>query len=417
METKIMNAINNPEMLEGLYRSDKKAFVRAFRSIYPEISGNATAGFWKARLDYEERGTVKIGFTGRNFLFLILVCAVCGILIKLPDIIPIDTSFHFYQKNAAIIVLFGLVAYTMLSRGSVNIRHWLITKVTFIISLLYINLLPSDNASDTITLAYLHLPLLLWYIWGLTYIEFDFKDLSKRMDFLRHNGDVVILFAIIALSGGLLTALTIGLFSAIDINVERFYSEYVIIIGAVSAPVVASYVLGVFPGVTSKTASIIANIFSPLVLITLTGYLIGMAITGKDPYDDREFLLVFNCLLIGVMALIVFAVSESSGKLARFRGVILFLLSAVTLIVDMIALTAILYRLSEFGFTPNRIAVLGFNILVFGNLISISARLLRVVTGKSDMGSVEGAIAGYLPVYAVWAFLISFGFPLLFGMR
>lgn len=90
---------------------------------------------------------------------------------------------------------------------------------------------------------------------------------------------------------------------------------------------------------------------------------------------------------------------------------ILFLLSAVTLIVDMIALTAILYRLSEFGFTPNRIAVLGFNILVFGNLISISARLLRVVTGKSDMGSVEGAIAGYLPVYAVWAFLISFGFP------
>lgn len=416
METKIRESIGYPLQLEKLYRSDKKGFTKSFRDLYPEISEHPIAGFWKARLDFDDKGTLKIEVSGRSLTTLFLVCAICGFLIKIPDLFNIDSAYHFYEKNAALIVLFGLSAYALLSNGAVNLRHVLITIAALVISAVYVNMLPSEYGSDTITLAYLHLPLVMWCVWGLIYIDFDIKDPARRIAFLRYNGDVVILFAMIALAGGLLTALTIGLFSAIYINIERFYSEYVIIIGAVCAPVVAAFVLRIFTGVTSKIATIIANIFSPLVLITLGGYLISMAITGKDPYDDREFLLVFNCLLVGVMALVIFSVSEYSGKLAKFGEVVLLFLSTLTLIVDLIALSAILYRVSEFGFTPNRIAVLGFNLLVFGNLILISARLLRAVLGRADIVRVEGAIAGYLPVYAIWAFLVAFGFPLIFGI-
>jgi len=47
-------------------------------------------------------------------------------------------------------------------------------------------------------------------------------------------------------------------------------------------------------------------------LITLVIYLISIILTGKDPYSDRDFLLVFNLMLLGVMAIIVFSVTGTS---------------------------------------------------------------------------------------------------------
>ena len=99
-----------------------------------------------------------------------------------------------------------------------------------------------------------------------------------------------------------------------------------------------------------------------------------------------------------------------------FRSLILFALSIVTLVVDLIALSAIIYRLGEFGFTPNRTAVLGSNLLIFGNLVLIMIDLFKVAFKGKELKTVEHTIAGYLPVYMVWVILVTVGFPLIFGM-
>jgi len=153
---------------------------------------------------------------------------------------------------------------------------------------------------------------MLWCLYGLIYIDFDTRDQVKRIDYIRYNGDLAILTAIILIAGGILTAVTIGLFSAIDLNIEDFYMENIAIIGLVSAPIVATYIIRNFPVITNRIAPIIAGIFSPLVLITLVVYLISIILTGKDPYSDRDFLLVFNLMLLGVMAIIVFSVTGTS---------------------------------------------------------------------------------------------------------
>jgi hypothetical protein len=54
MTEEIKANINNPEMLEKLYRNDSKAFKSGFEKIYPEIENTGLAKFWKARLEYSK---------------------------------------------------------------------------------------------------------------------------------------------------------------------------------------------------------------------------------------------------------------------------------------------------------------------------------------------------------------------------
>lgn len=345
---------------------------------------------------------------------------ITGFLIKIPQIFDIGLDdYVFYERNAGLIVLLGLSAYLFLTKNQINYKQLAASIVIFGISVVYINLLPSNRESDSINLAYLHLPFLLWCLFGLIFIDFDMKDKYRRIDFIKYNGDMAILASIILIAGGILTFITIGLFSVIDLEIEKFYFDYIVIIGLVSSPIVATYIVKNFPAVTNKIAPIIANIFSPLVLITLIVYLISILFTGKDPYNDRDFLIVFNFMLLGVMAIIFFSVSGTSvNKKQRFSELILFTLSIITLIVDLIALSAILYRLGdEYGFTPNRTAVLGLNLLIFVNLILIMIDLYKVGFKGKEIKTVELTIAGFLPIYTVWTFLVTFGFPLIFGMK
>ena len=91
------------------------------------------------------------------------------------------------------------------------------------------------------------------------------------------------------------------------------------------------------------------------------------------------------------------------------------MLSAVTIIVNGIALSAIMFRISEWGITPNRAAVLGGNVLILINLVLVTAQLFRVLSRKTNIPAVGNSIAFYLPVYFVWTIVVTFIFPLLFG--
>ncbi len=372
-----------------------------------------------------ERLEAKTGTGMTDVLFLIITCLVTGFLMKIPQLFGGVSESNFYEKNAGLIVLLGLSVYSFLTNKRLSVNHLLVSLAIFAVSAVYINLLSpvnmsfdAANHSYSIELACLHLPLFLWCLYGLIHIGFDAKDLSKRMDYIKYNGDIAILSALILIGGGILTGITYGLFSAIDMHIERFYADYIIVLGLVSAPLVSTYIVRHYPAVTHKIAPIIAGIFSPLVLITLVAFLISVVVTGKDPYNDRDFLLTFNLMLLGVMALIVFSVSETSlNKRQRFGTWMLLALSVVSLVIDSVALSAILYRLGEFGFTPNRTAVLGSNLLIFGNLVWVMVDLFKVAFCRGHFSRVGRTVSRYLPVYVVWTFFVAFFFPLIFGMK
>jgi hypothetical protein len=418
MKELIKEHINNPEKLEQLYHDDRNAFESDFDEVYSEAEKTELSKFWKIRLDYNKLPDKVLKTNLPDILVLISVCLITGILIKIPYIFNVRLMEVFYMKNAGIIVFFGLTLYTAWTNRVFEFKRLIPVLVAFLVMTLYVNLLPAVTDRDSINLVYIHLPLLLWCIFGLVFIDFNLNDKIKRIEFVRYSGDLAILMAVMVISGGILTGITIGLFDAIGIKIENFYMENVVIVGAVSVPIVSEFIIKNYPALTNKIAKIIATIFSPLVLLTAVIFLVALIISGKDPYSDRDFLLMFNVMLLGVMAVIVFSISETSTtRRVKFNELVLFALSIITVIIDLIALSAIFYRLGTFGITPNRLAVLGSNILILGNLVLIIIDFFKVNFKKALIREVELTIAKYLPLYLIWILFVIFGFPLIFGMK
>jgi hypothetical protein len=212
--------------------------------------------------------------------------------------------------------------------------------------------------------------------------------------------------------------LTLGLFLLIDVSIEEFYFEYVVVFGLAASPIVGTYLVQQNPELVNKVSPVIARVFTPLVLVTLVIYLLAIISTGEDPYNDREFLLIFNLLLIGVMAIILFSIAEKSKQTESRIGTFLLLaLSVVTVIINGIALSAIVFRISAWGITPNRLAVLGSNILMLLNLLIVTFNLFKSVKNKGEIYGVEKSIATFLPIYSAWTMVVVFVFPLLFNFK
>jgi hypothetical protein len=414
MRQEIINHLEKPDALEHLYRSNSTEFAKAFSSIYPEIKDDKLAHYWHARLSYE-RSEISWG-TKNDWYFVIAASILAGIIAKLPFIFNIKPEF-FYTRNIGFIVFPALTSFFIWKRKIPNTRI-LLSAGVFLLSAIYINLLPDMPNNDTIILACLHLPFLLWALLGTNYIGLDLKNDESRIDFLRFNGDFLILSGILVIAGGLFTMIVIGLFKAIGVKIEDFYFDYLAVFAGAALPILSTFITHSNPSLVNKVSPIVAKICSPLVLIMLLVYLGAVLFSDQDPYNDRNFLLVFNVLLIGVMAIILFSLAETSKNNQGTGSLyILLALSLVTMVVNGIAFTAILFRISAWGITPNRMAILGANFLMLINLVFIAVRLYHRVIKKDEKSSVENSIAAFLPIYVIWAIVVVFVFPVLFNFR
>jgi hypothetical protein len=409
----IIENLRNAELLEKMYRAEPSKFKSAFNEVYEQNEKTELLRYWHLRLNYRESSIFTIDKS--QIIIVIILSIFAGILAKLPFIFNLNEEL-FYTRNIGFIS-FSIISIYFAVQNKLNLKNSILIALVNIIAITYINLLPPINNSDVINLATVHLVLFLWAVLGYTFISNDFKNSSKRISFLKYNGDLVVISVLILIAGGILSGITIGLFGLIGLNIEKFYFENVAIFGLAALPIVGTYLIQNNSNLVSKISPLIAKIFSPLVLIMLFIYLISIVYLGKDPYNDRDFLLIFNILLIGVMALIFFSVAESSNKeKSNYETWILFLLSLLSIIISLIALSAILFRINEWGLTPNRTAVLGTNLLILCHIIMVNLKLFRVLTKKADSIEIGNEIAKYLPVYFIWTIIVVFIFPLIFGV-
>ena len=413
MREKIIRNIGNPGQLEKLYRDNKTTFKKEFNLVYPNIRENAVAQTWNERLNYESE---EITWGNRNeLIFVLAACFIAGLIAKIPDYTQLDPQ-NFYTRNIAFIIFPLLTAY-FAWKQKIPTKKLFIISAVFLISGIYINLLP-DNKSDTLLLACIHLPLFLWAVLGYTFTGNNPQNFQRRLDFLRYNGDMVVMSGLILIAGGALAAMTFGLFQLIDLKIDVFYQKYVVVWGLASAPIIGTQLVRTNPQLVNKISPVIAKLFTPLVLLTLIAYLVAVIITRKDPYNDREFLLIFNILLIVVMAIIFFSIAETQKNSENKIGsVLLFALSIITVIVNGIALSAIVFRISEWGITPNRLAVLGGNILMLINLLIATYRLYKTIKDGNEIEKVENSIASFLPIYCLWTLVVTFILPVVFNFR
>jgi hypothetical protein len=414
MKEEIINNLDNPRQLEKLYRDNKATFKREFNLIFPDIKETPTAQIWNERLNFENE---EISWGSSNELTFVIVASFIAVLIaKIPDFTSIKADF-FYPRNIVFIIFPLLIAYFSW-RQNIQPKKLFIILVVIVASVFYINILPDNTKSDTLILACIHLPLFLWAVLGFTFVGDNLKNYQKRLDFIRYNGDLVVMTTIILIAGAIMTGITLGLFALIKLEIYDFYFNYIVVWGLAASPIVGTYLVQTNPQLVNKVSPVIAKIFTPLVLLTLIIYLLAVIGTGKDPYNDRDFLMIFNILLIGVMAIILFSIAETSKNLESKIGTWLLLgLAIVTVIVNGIALSAILFRISEWGITPNRLAVLGGNILILTNLFIVTYRLFKTIKDSNEKDNIEKSIATFLPIYSIWTIIVTFIFPIIFSFK
>lgn len=414
MREEILANIEDAKQLEKLYQDNSTTFKKEFSLLYPEIKEKPIANFWNERLNYTNQ---EISWGSKNELtFVIIASLIAGIIAKFPLLFNIPEE-SFYQRNVSFIV-FPLLTIYFSWKTKLLPKKLLIISIVTLLALIFINFLPNNN-SDTEILACIHLPLFLWTILGFAFVGGKLSNDQRRIDFLKFNGEFLILTGLLLIAGGLLTGLSIGLFELLGFKIEKFYTEYVIVFGLAAAPLISTFITQSNPQLINRVSPVIAKLFCPLVLITLVAYLVAVIFSGKDLYNDRDFLMLFNAMLIGVMAIIFFSIAETSKtKSSQTEFIFLFLLSFVTIIVNGIALSAIVFRIFELGgITPNRLAVLGGNLLIFTNLLLVTHNLFKVIKKKCEIDEVEKTISKYLTVYSIWTMIVIFVFPFIFGFK
>jgi len=414
MKDSILTHIDNPAQLEKLYRENNAEFKKQFNVIYPNYKDKLGLQVWNERLNYESE---KLALGGKNEISaVIILILVGGLIANIPNLTGINEE-SFFSKNIPLIIFPILSAYFIWIQKIEFNKIWF-PIIAIIISAIYVNLIPNYNKSDSTMLVGIHLPMFLWSILGYAFIGAKLNDHPRKIEFLKFNGDLIIMCGIILLSCMVFTLITFGLFELINIKIEESYFRYFAIWWIAAIPMIASFLLQNNPQLINKVSPIIAKIFTPLVFINLLIYLTVVIYTGKYPYNDRNLLLVFNVLLIGVMALILFSVAEAGkNNKGLFTLYILFGLSILTIIINSIALSAISFRILQYGMTPNRIAVLGGNILIFIHLLMVSFKLYKSVRNKAKIEEVETSIAQFLPIYSIWTAIIVFILPFIFHYK
>jgi len=412
MENEIKININNPKQLEKLYREHKSTFTLAFNNVYQQLTNEPAAQAWNERLNYKDE---HIAWGSKNEIIFIIVAALMGGLIaKIPSFLGIEYDVYM-SKNIGFVVFPVLTMY-FIWKQQLAMSKLVIPFILFVGAAIFINSLPYNEKSATFILTTMHLPIFLWAILGYGFIGGDLNNSQKKIAFLKFNGNFIVMTGLIFIAGMFFTGITIELFELLKIDIQTFYFEQIAVWGLAAMPVLSTYLIQNNPELVNKISPTIAKIFTPIVFVTLLVFLTALIYTGKDIYNDRNFLLLFNVLLIGVMAIVLFSLTEATNNTSsKFNLIILFGLALLALIANAIALSAISFRLSEFGVSPNRLAVLGANLLIFIHLLFVSYGLFKNLKGNATIQNVEAYIALFIPAYAAWAAFVSFAMPFIFN--
>ena len=357
--------------------------------------------------------------TRRELLVVLGLAAASAAAVKVPELFGcrmFEGCGSFYARNLSLFSLPLLTGYFAWKRG-IGARGCLWLALPFLAAALFANIYPFSPGGSTEGLTALHLPIALWLAVGVAHAGDRWGSSGRRMEFVRFSGELFILYVLIALGGGVLTTVTGMMFAAIGLEVEWLRS-WLLPCGALGAAVVAAWLAEARQGVAGNIAPLLTRLFTPLFALVLLAFLGAMAWTGSGIEVRREVLIGFDLLLALVLGMVLYAVSaRDPGAPPGLFDLLQLLLLAAALAADAAALAAIAARISEFGFSANKAAALGENLVLLVNLAWSAWLYVRFLRGRGPFAALERWQTAYLPVYAVWAGIVAILFPPLFGYR
>ncbi len=306
--------------------------------------------------------------------------------------------------------------------GSGRGRRWLrplavalgLAACAAYVLLLYPRMWPRLFQEQFLGVMVLHLGLLAWAGVGVVALARQGDQLAA-FAFLVKSLEAFVVGGLLAIAGGLFTGITTGLFAALGIElpvvVQRLF-----LAGGGGLIIVVAVALVYHPDATpaqqsfdeglSKVVALLMRLLLPLTVAVLVVYLAFIPFNWREPFENRDVLMIFSAMLFAVVALLVGATPVHEAELGEKaqtwlrRGTIA--LASLALVVGIYALAAIVYRTANAHLTPNRLLFIGWNLVNIAVLAILLVQQARA--GRPQwLAAMRRAFAAGIVLYLAWS--------------
>jgi len=211
--------------IEQAYRYNPAAFRQWLGIVIGQHPDDDLLTTWHARLffnetEFQDKNPAPV----KNLLrYTVFISTIVWAMAKIHAFLTVDEDW-FYPRFIPFLVIGALITYFTINAP---FNKGLAIKSCIGLSLLFLILLilPDRHNSDSLIMALIHMPLVLISMLGFVFGGGRWRDIGSRLRFIRYGGELVIFTALVLLGGGVLTALTFGLFSLIDLSIEEWYAN------------------------------------------------------------------------------------------------------------------------------------------------------------------------------------------------
>jgi hypothetical protein len=404
-DPEIKSLADNPEALERAYRQavqdgTEVAFAEAIEAGYAGAGDNLLLAAWHYRLAY---AAAKVKGRVIAWGWALPLGALNGLLLwllsddqrfKLEVTNPLTGQATTIMPAVALLaapISAALIALFLTLAGRGRWGRVLAVVAGLAVGTAYVLLLlpgiwPRLFQEQYVSLMVLHLGLMAWAAVGIVALARR-GDGENRFAFLVRSLEAGVVAGLLAIAGGLFTAITFGLFNALGIEppdaVLRLFVAggggliAIVAVALVYDPAAAPSEQASDEGL-SKLLPLLMHLLLPLAVGVLLVYLAFIPFNWREPFENRDVLMIFNAMLFAVVALLVGATPVHGAELGMRgqtwlrRGVIA--LAVLALLISLYALAAILYRTANDRITPNRLVFVGWNLV---NIAILAALLVQ----------------------------------------
>jgi hypothetical protein len=379
-----------------------------------EFAREHSGRLWKQLVLRGEEEAARPASGWLEALVFAVAAAVAIQVVRLAARFP-EEAPEWFLRNLGLFVLPFLAGY-FARRRRLDAPRWVLAAVPFVLVALVVNLYPYSPSSSTELLVALHLPVVLWFAVAFPYMGGTIRSHERRMDFVRFTGEWVIYYVLIALGGAVLLLLTVLILEPVGADLADRVVEWVLPSGAAGGVIMAAWLVESKQRVVENMAPVLTMLFTPLFAVMSTVAAVTYAVSGVFRTFDRELLGVFDALLVVVLGLVLYAMSaREPSRPPGLMDRVQLLAIAGALVLDVMVLGAMVARIGDLGFTPNRAAALGLNLVLLVNLVVTAWLSTRFLRGRIAYHRLERWQTSYLPVFALWAATVVALLPPLFG--
>ncbi|MEI0594559.1 hypothetical protein R4K52_11660 [Brachyspira pilosicoli] len=358
---------------------------------------------------------------------------------KLIDNVYSTTNFNIFFIDSFYFYIFYFFCFSLIFdiNSKFNLRNIAIIFLSFLfVSILNLSTI-FFSAIGTIEnikvysqfyyIKYIFSVIIFFIIIALSYNGFQVLNSKTISEFFTFSADISIFAALIT---GVVSTV-FGIFIAIVLYLiqdiiqsldEKVIIKLILLSISFLSSIFPFLVYIVYKKMKTNISIYLSRILMPFSLLFIFILLLLLLMPDIRPYDNRVTFVLYN-IMLAVIVLNMFFV-RADYKSSIFTKALYIVLPIVAILFDILVLTSSLYRLAEYGITPNKITLVGTNLVMLGNLVFITffniKSILNIFKNNEDIKDIKNITIGdtknvlYIYVYAAWAFIVCFIMPLFY---